>query len=403
MSKKDIVESITKKFQSLLPYLNEKTIRIWAAVESVAIGHGGVSSVSKATGLSRTTIYVGLNESKTEKNMGDFQKIRKTGGGRKKIIDKNSTILSEIKKMIEPMTRGDPESPLLWISKSTTKIAETLRAKGYSISQRTICDILSELGFSLQSNRKTNEGGNHPDRNEQFLHISEEVKAFQNRSQPAISVDAKKKELIGNFKNHGSEWQPKGEPVDVNVYDFIDKELGKVVPYGVYDIAANKGWVNVGIDHDTAEFAVESIRRWWYEMGKLMYPNSTEILITADCGGSNSYRSRLWKAELQKLANELHMTIHICHFPPGTSKWNKIEHRMFSHISNNWRGRPLVSRAVVVNLIGNTKTKNNLEIRAMLDEKTYPLKIKVDDELFKSIAIEKSAFHGEWNYKILPK
>lgn len=407
MLKDTIIETIESKFQSLEPHLNEKTLRIWAAIEAQSLGRGGITYVSKATGLSRTTIYEGIKESETEtsqrRDKNHTYRIRKPGGGRKKIKEKYPTIFQDIESLLEPVTRGDPESSLRWTCKSTTKLAEELQAMGHDVSQRTVCDLLSELGYSLQSNRKTKEGANHPDRNAQFLHISELVKKFQERRQPVISVDAKKKELIGEFKNNGREWCKKGEPTEVNIHDFVDRELGKVVPYGVYDLSVNKGWVNVGIDHNTAEFAVESIRRWWYEMGKPIYPEATDLLITADCGGSNGNRVRLWKFELQKLADELSIMIHVCHFPPGTSKWNKIEHRMFCYISQNWRGRPLTSREVVVNLISNTQTSNNLEIKAALDEKKYYTGIKVTDEEFNSIMIEKSEFHGDWNYRIKPR
>lgn len=405
---RDSVDGIIKnKFQMFAPYLNEKTKRIWAAIESQSMGHGGITSVSKATGLSRTTIYEGLKEIGTENlqimDKSQANRIRKTGGGRKWIKEMDSTILQDLEALIEPMTRGDPESPLLWTCKSTTKIAAELKNMGHAVSQRTVCDLLYELDYSLQSNRKIKEGADHPDRNEQFMHISETVKTFQKLGQPVISVDAKKKELIGEFKNNGKEWCRKGEPVEVNVHDFVDKNLGKVAPYGVYDLSANRGWVNVGIDHDTAEFAVESIRRWWEEMGKPLYSETTDLLITADCGGSNGYRVKLWKYELQKLADEIGLSISVCHFPPGTSKWNKIEHRMFSYITQNWRGKPLITREVVINLISNTRTKNNLKIGAAIDEKRYSTGIRVTDEEFNSIAIEKSDFHGEWNYKIKPR
>lgn len=274
---------------------------------------------------------------------------------------------------------------------------------GHQISQRTVCNLLVELGYSLQSNRKTNSSQNHPDRNAQFEHIQKTVQQFQQRVQPVISVDAKKKELIGEYKNGGQEWQPQGEPVSVKVYDFVDKALGKAIPYGVYDLSHNQGWVTVGIDHDTAELAIEAIRQWWQQMGKALYRDATELLITADCGGSNSYRARLWKWELQQLATELGLTLHVCHFPPGTSKWNKIEHRLFCQITQNWRGRPLVSREVVVNLIASTTTTTGLKVMAALDEGQYPVGIKVSDEQFNSINIEGNSFHGEWNYKIFPQ
>ncbi len=406
MTNSTAVETIRSKFQLLSSYLNEKTLRIWAATEAQSIGHGGITSVSQATGLSRNTIYKGISEMRSGNTepggVKAGRRVREPGGGRKRITEKDITILHDIESLIEPMIRGDPGSPLLWTCKSTTKLAKELRAMGHSVGQRTVCDLLSDMGYSLQSNRKRNEGGNHPDRNEQFLHISETVKAFQKLEQPVISVDTKKKELIGNFRNNGREWSEKGKPVDVKVHDFVDPDLGKVVPYGIYDLSANNGWVNVGIDHDTAEFAVESIRRWWNEMGKPIYNGASDLLITADCGGSNGYRVRLWKFGLQKLADELDITMHICHFPPGTSKWNKIEHRMFCHITQNWRGRPLISRETVINLISNTKTATGLTIRAGIDQKKYATGVKVSDEEFNSILIETEDFHGEWNYRIKP-
>jgi len=399
------IEKIRVKYEHLRSHIDEKVLRLWAAVEAQSLGRGGISQVSAATSLSRTTIYVGVSELESGESEVLARlpgKIRRPGGGRKKLKEKDSSLLQALDELLEPNTRGDPETPLRWTCKSTTKLAEELRAKGHSVSQRTVCDLLDELGYSLQGNRKTKEGLSHPDRDQQFIHISEKVKALQSIGQPVISVDTKKKEIIGEFKNGGKEWEPKGKPVEVNVHDFPDAVLGKAIPYGVYDVTSNKGWVNVGIDHDTSEFAVESIRRWWREMGSPLYPNAKELLITADGGGSNGSRVRLWKLELQKLANEMGMVIHVCHFPPGTSKWNKIEHKMFSHISQNWRGRPLVSREVVVNLINNTRTKKGLEITAKLDINSYKTGVKVSDEELQQIAIEKDIFHGEWNYMIKP-
>jgi len=407
MSNRGIVENIKSKYESLGPYLNEKSSRIWAAVEAISLGRGGITMVASAVGLSRTTIHAGINEVKAEKPVKPVEdikpRIRQPGGGRKKVKDNDPGLLSDLELLLEPVTRGEPVSPLRWTCKSTTKLAAELQALGHQVSQRTVCDLLYELGYSLQSNRKVREGSNHPDRNAQFLHISETAHAFQAQGQPVISVDSKKRELIGNFKNNGQEWSKQGSPVEVNSHDFPDPELGKVVLNGAYDITANQGWVSVGITSDTAVFAVESIRRWWQEMGKPRYPEAKQLLITADCGGSNSNRGRLWKLELQKLADELEMAISVCHFPPGTSKWNKIEHRMFCHISQNWRGRPLVSREVVVNLIGSTTTSKGLKITAKLDENTYETGISVSDEEFDSIAIEKCNFHEEWNYKIKPR
>ena len=401
-----MVEKVRRKYKQLSPYLDERTLRIWSAVEAESLGRGGITKISQATSLSRTTIYKGITElskkRRPKKAKEEHKRIRKPGGGRTKLKDKEPGLLQDLDSILEPVTRGDPESPLRWTCKSTIKIAEELRAQGYQVSQRTVCDLLYDLGYSLQSNRKIREGSQHPDRNDQFLYISKTVKEFQAKGEPVISVDTKKKELIGEFKNSGQEWRKKGKPIEVNVHDFADPMLGKVIPYGVYDITANKGWINIGITHDTAEFAVESIRRWWYEMGKPMYPDASELLITADCGGSNGRRVRLWKLELQRLSEEVGLVIHVCHFPPGTSKWNKIEHRMFCFITKNWRGRPLTSREVVVNLISNTTTRKGLEIIARLDESKYASGIKVTDEQFESIALEKDDFHGEWNYKIKP-
>lgn len=392
---------IKEKFDNIASCLNERSRRIWAATEAMSIGWGGVAIVSKATGIDHKTIKKGKDELEVQDKL-DFKRIRKTGAGRKKIIKTNPEILKDVEAMVEPGTRGDPESPLKWTVKSTYNLAEELKKKAYKVCQRTVCDLLDHLGYSLQSNKKTEEGGNHPDRDKQFNHINDKAKSFQEKNQPIISVDTKKKENLGNLKNNGKEYSKKGKPVEVKVYDFIDKNLGKVAPYGVYDVVKNKGWVNVGIDHDTAEFAVESIRYWWKEMGSHSYPEAKELFITADCGGSNGNRVKLWKLELQKLANELNLSINVSHFPPGTSKWNKIEHRMFSFITQNWRGKPLIDRATVVNLIGNTRTDKGLEIKARLDEKTYQKGIKVSDKEFKSINIERDEFHGEWNYKILP-
>jgi len=401
--------TIEEKFSTLSALLDEATIRVWAATEARSLGRGGVSLVAKATGLSRTTIYAGLAELKSPKlrettcGGDEKRRIRAIGGGRKKLVDTDAGLLSALDALVDPVTRGDPMSPLRWTCKSTYRLADELTRQGHRISQRSVCDLLSQAGFSLQSTRKTREGADHEDRDAQFIHIAQTVAEYQAVGDPVVSVDTKKKELIGDFKNAGREWQPQGEPEQVRVHDFIDRELGKVAPYGVYDVTANSGWVSVGIDHDTAEFAVESIRRWWREMGCLAYPEARRLLITADCGGSNGYRVRLWRRELQNLADELAMTIQVCHFPPGTSKWNKIEHRMFCHITANWRGRPLLSRQVVVNLIGSTRTKNGLTIKAALDESTYEKGIKVSDQELATLTIERDPFHGEWNYRLLPR
>jgi hypothetical protein len=406
MSENQVVESIQDKYDSLLPYLNEKTRRIWAAIEARSLGWGGVTQVAIATGLSRTTIHAGmrlLEEQDGVKTEDDSSRIRSNGGGRKLLEEQDAMLLSDLESLIEPMTLGDPESPLKWTSKSVVKLAATLNLGGNRISPKSVYNLLESIGYSLQSNRLTREGSSHIDRDDQFLHISSLIKHFQSQNEPVISVDTKKKELIGDFKNPGTEWCEKEQPVEVKMHDFVDPQLGKAIPYGIYDLTLNKGWVNVGIDHDTAEFAVESIRHWWYSMGKELYPNSEHIMITADCGGSNSYRSRLWKLKLQEFATETGKNIHVCHFPPGTSKWNKIEHRLFCHITTNWRGRPLTSWQVMINLIRNTTTTQGLEVEAQLDENLYKTGIKVTDTELDAIAIERNSFQGEWNYIIKPK
>lgn len=400
------IEMIKIKYESLSAHMDEKVKRLWGAAEAMAIGRGGIAKVVKATGISPKTIKVGVVEieqkpkqTAEKKKLG---KVRRKGGGRKALKEKDITLIPALEELLDPVTRGDPESPLRWSSKSTTKLAEELRAKGYGISPRTVASLLHHLDYSLQGNKKTKEGASHPDRNAQFMYINNQVQAFQDRGQPVISIDTKKKEAIGEYKNDGREWCPKGKPIEVKGHDFPDPNKGKIVPHGLYDIAANKGWVNVGISYDTAEFAVESIRRWWKQMGQLMYPDATELLITADCGGSNGYRIRLWKYELQRFVNESGLKITVNHFPPGTSKWNKIEHRMFCHITKNWRGRPLTSVEVVVNLIANTRTKKGLTIVAQLDENIYQKGRKVSDYEMSTIKIKRAEFHGEWNYSIVP-
>ena len=398
--------AICVKYQQLAPYLNEKTRRVWAAAEALTLGRGGISAVASATGLSWATIHTAMGELKAAAATTPNEKalrVRRRGGGRKRLTTTDLTLLNDLESLVEPVTRGDPESPLRWTCKSTSKLAAELQALGHQVSPRTVYSLLDRLGYSLQANRKTQEGSAHPDRDAQFCHIAEIVKRFQAEGQPVISVDAKKKELIGAFYNKGREWFPQGQPEQVRVHDFVDPELGKVTPYGVYDVSANQGWVGVGIDHDTAAFAVATIRQWWQTMGHPLYPRATELLVTADGGGSNGSRTRLWKLELQQLADELGITIHVCHFPPGTSKWNKIEHRMFCHISQNWRGRPLTSREVVVNLISQTTTDRGLAIQAALDENRYPTGITVPDDLFDALALERDEFHGDWNYRINPR
>ena len=401
-------ERVKEKYQVLQPLLDERCLRLWAATEARSLGHGGIKTVASACGLSRRSIERGLSELRSQKATDNETaplpagRIRKPGGGRKTLLANNPNLADELESLVDSATRGDPMSPLRWTSKSTEKLAGELQASGYQISAKSVAKLLKSMGYSLQVVRKTHEGGKHEDRDKQFEHINNSVKFFHACGEPVISIDAKKKELVGNFTNKGREWHPKGQPEEVNVYDFIDKELGKVTPYGVFDIAANEGWVSVGIDHDTAEFAAESIRRWWREMGCLRYPKATRLLITADGGGSNGVRVRLWKKVLQELATGLGFEIHMCHFPPGTSKWNKIEHRMFCQITQNWRGRPLVSRQVVVNLIGQTTTITGLKIKAALDENIYPTKQQVSDAEMAAIKITRHEFHGEWNYYISP-
>ena len=402
----NIVKNIEQEFEDISYSLDERRKRLWCAARAKAhnriYGRGGVTIVHKATKISRPTIYAGLSELENAEKLPK-QRVRKKGAGREKITEKNPHILKDLENLIEPLTRGDPESPLLWTCKSTYNLCQQLVSQGYQISQRTVCDLLSQLGYSLQSNRKTQEGGIHPDRNAQFEYINEMIKQFQSQGFPAISVDTKKKENVGNYGNKGKEYQKKGNPKKVKVYDFIDQKLGKVAPYGIYDLCKNEGFVNVGISSDTAEFAVNSIRSWWNQMGSFKYKDAAELMITADCGGSNGNRVRLWKVELQKLANEIGMIINVCHFPPGTSKWNKIEHKMFCHISRNWRGKPLISRQTVVNLIGSTKTNKGLKIKAILDENIYEKGKKISNEELNEVELEKSQFHGEWNYKIKPQ
>jgi Rhodopirellula transposase DDE domain len=408
--KSDVVDQLRSKFVALAPALNERARRLWAATEAMVLGRGGVTRVMAATGLARRTVNEGMLELTRQGRQAEGtppqvkEPIRRPGGGRKKLTQKDPQLLSALEALVAPATRGDPESPLKWCSKSTEHLADELTKQGHPVSPRTVATLLSEqLEYNLQGNRKTREGSSHPDRNAQFEHINEQTQAFQRRAQPVISVDTKKKELVGNYKNGGREWNPQGEPEEVNGHDFPDPNQGKGIPYGVYDIMANRGWVSVGIDHDTGAFAVQSIRTWWEKMGQAASPQATELLVMADCGGSNGYRCRLWKVELQKFADESGLSVSVCHFPPGTSKWNKIEHRMFSFISMNWRGRPLLSYEVIVNLIGHTTTKTGLVIRAELDRREYPKGVKVTKEDMKRLQIERAEFHGEWNYTIKPR
>jgi len=400
----DIESAVKERYQNLEWALDERLRRLFAASEAKAIGHGGITLVWKATGVARGSIQQGLKElvERPDGMESSSRRIRRVGAGRKTTVTDDAALLAALESLVEPVTRGDPESPLRWTCKSLRQLATELGEQGHSVSHTSIGGLLKQLGYSLQGNRKTLEGSDHPDRNSQFEYINARVEEALSQGQPVISVDTKKKELVGQFKNGGKEWRPEGDPEKVNVYDFVDKELGRANPYGVYDLANNTGWVSVGTDHDTASFAVATIRRWWLAMGSPLYPDVKELLITADGGGSNGSRVRLWKLELQQLSDELGIPIRVSHFPPGTSKWNKIEHRLFSHISMNWRGQPLVSHEVIVNLIAATTTRKGLQVRAELDSKPYPKGIKVTDEEFAAIRIVRDEFHGEWNYTILP-
>ncbi len=395
-------KAIQERYESIKAHFNEKGRRLWCANEAKILPRGGITKVARATGVSRTTITEGIKELKGEKEVTSLERVRRAGGGRKGAEEKDEHLKRDIEGLVDPVTRGDPESPLRWTSKSTEKLAQELNKNGHRASDRLVSRILKKLGYSLQANKKTKEGSDHPDRNEQFEYINEKVKEFLEERIPVISVDTKKKENLGNYKNGGSEYAKKGTPIEVNGHDFPDKKLGKVVPYGVYEIMRNQGWVNVGLSADTAEFAVESIRRWWNRMGQQAYKNTNKLYINADGGGSNGHRVKLWKVELQKFATETGLEIHVSHFPPGTSKWNKIEHRMFSFISKNWRGKPLLDSATVVSLICNTTTKKGLAITADLDENIYEKGIKVSDDDLLSINLKKEVFHGEWNYVISP-
>lgn len=388
-----------------MPHLNERQLRLAGALEARTLGYGGVSAVARATGMARGTIHRAMQELKDTKAESAVHCVRASGGGRKKIVVQEPGILKRLKSLLESSTRGDPMSPLLWTNASTGALAETLSKEGYAISDRTVARLVQEeLGYSLQANMKTlEEGSGHPDRDQQFHNLNAKVRSFWKQGEPVISVDTKKKELIGRYHNKGRRWHPRGEPEEVGGHDFPDPEVPKGIPYGIYDQVKNKGWVNVGVDHDTASFAVASIRRWWNYMGSKDYPEAKRLLVCADSGGSNGYRIRLWKFELQKFVDENALSVSVCHLPPGTSKWNKIEHRLFSYISMNWRGRPLVSHEVMLKLIGATMTKTGLRVKAQLDKRKYPLKIKITDEDMRSLNIEPDGFHGEWNYTIRPR
>jgi Rhodopirellula transposase DDE domain len=395
---------IAAKYRAIGRSLNERQRRQWAATEAKAVGYGGVTAVWRATGISRPTIYAGLKELGTcgRKAKWQSEQIRRPGGGRKRLTHAQPQLLEALDALVEPTARGDPDSPLRWVCKSTRNLVVELHSQGFEIERQKVWELLSAMGYSMQSNRKVIEGKQHPDRDAQFKHIAKQIAAFSSSGQPTISVDTKKKELVGAFKNGGREWRPHGEPTKVKVHDFEDDQLGKAIPYGIYDIAANEGWVSIGVDHDTAQFAVASIYAWWRKMGRRRYTHPDALLITADGGGSNASRSRLWKLSLQDLVNDLRFPISVCHFPPGTSKWNRIEHRLFSQIAINWRANPLVDLDTIVGLIRRTHTDTGLRVKADLDWRTYPTGIKITQSEFDTINVQPAVFHGEWNYTILP-
>lgn len=405
MKEAGIIQGIQFKYEMLDAVMDERVRRQWAAAEAANLGWGGVSAVAVATGLSRNTIVAGSRELAYRLDHPKATlplRLRRSGAGRKRLTQRDPGLMAALERLVDPATRGHPESPLRWTCKSTQKLAEELRQQGHPVGERTVAGLLKAAGYSLQANRKTREGTAHPDRNGQFEYINQQVLSFQRRGQPVVSVDTKKKELVGEFKNPGQEWELAGQPPQVKVHDFPDKKLGKAIPYGVYDLAGNEGWVSVGIDHDTAQFAAASLKRWWQEMGSQRFGNATQLLITADGGGSNGSRNRLWKVALQELANTLGLRLVVCHFPPGTSKWNKIEHRLFSFITKNWRGHPLTTYATVVNLIAHTTTQKGLVVRAALDTNQYETGIEISDEELARIKITLAKFHGEWNYTIRP-
>lgn len=394
-------DAIRERFKSLSPHLDERGRRLFAATEANSAGYGGIAAVTRITGIAASTIGRGLGE--LAHNVGlEAGRLRRPGGGRKPLVANDPGLLPALLALVEPTARGDPMSALRWTCKSLRRLAAELTALGHPVSHTVVGELLTQQKFSLQANRKTREGGDHPDRDAQFLHIDQSVADALAAKQPVISVDTKKKELVGDFKNAGREWRPKGRPEEVRVHDFLIKELGRAVPYGIYDLAANAGWVSVGMDNDTAAFSVQTIRRWWYSVGRVRYPEAKSLVITADGGGSNGSRVRLWKRELHRLASEIGIDIMVHHLPPGTSKWNKIEHRLFSYISQNWRAKPLVSYRVIVDLIGATTTNSGLEVHCELDTNAYPKGIAVSDEEFNAINITRAEFHGEWNYTIHP-
>ncbi len=395
-------EAIGERYRALAGELDERRRRLWAAAEARSHGRGGLAAVVRATGMAENTVRAGMRELEAGHTL-EPGRVRRRGGGRKPLAEIDPTLVGDLERLVDPDSRGDPEQPLRWTAKSVRKLAEALRGLGHEVSHETVARLLRSLGYSLQANAKTREGANHPDRDQQFRHINRAASEAIEAGQPVISVDTKKKELVGDFRNAGRELRPKGSPIPVRTHDFIDKQLGKAIPYGVYDLAGDTGFVNVGIDSDTAQFSVASIRAWWEQLGSERYPEAQSLTITADCGGSNGNRTRLWKTELQRLADDTGLELAVCHFPPGTSKWNRIEHRLFSFISQNWRGKPLVSHEVIVNLIGATTTRTGLEVHARLDDGAYPKDVKVSDAELAAVNLEGHHFHPEWNYTIKPR
>jgi hypothetical protein len=402
----DTIAQLRAKYEPLQPLLNERQRRVWAATEALALGRGGVTWVAQATGLSRMTVRAGIRQLRQDQRQPQpaltADRVRRPGGGRRPLTETDPTLRRDLERLVDPATRGDPQSPLRWTCKSTAKLAAALQGQGHTVSARKVAQLLRGLGYRLQAPRKKREGAQHPDRDAQFRHIAAQTQASQRRGQPVVSVDTKKKELVGDFQPKGREWQPAYRPEPVQVHDFPDPALGKAIPYGVYDVTQDVGWVSVGIDHDTAEFAVAALRQWWQRLGRPRYRRARELLVIADAGGSNGNRNRLWKWALQQFADETGLRVSVCHFPPGTSKWNQIEHRLFCHITANWRGRPLVSLEVIVSLIGTTRTETGLTVQAALDPQQYPLGVKVSDEQFATINLHRADFHGDWNYTITP-
>ena len=395
-------DTIRAKYEALAPVLTERSRRLWAATEAKSLGHGGIAVVIRATGISRSTISRGLQELASADAV-EPQRVRRRGGGRQRTTDKDPTLLTDLTALLEATTAGLPDAPLRWTSKSTRKLAAELQAMGHTISATLVAELLVQQGYTLQANRKTREGSRHPDRDAQFHYLNDQIHGAQQRGEPVISVDTKKKELVGDFKNPGREWRPKGTPERVRVHDFVIPEQGKAIPYGVYDLSRDEGWVSVGIDHDTASFAMNAIRSWWQKMGRTVYGGASHLTVTADGGGSNGSRSRLWKWELQQFANRTGLTITVCHYPPGTSKWNKIEHRLFSYIAMNWRGKALTSLATIVSLIGTTTTTSGPRVRSEIDKRSYPQGVTITDEQMQQLHLKRHEFHGDWNYTIHPR